>query len=161
MSEQYVPESVFRNPIQIGLVVKDLDKTLENLQNILGMGPFNIVKFPPEGVEDVKMMYKGEQSDFTAHFCFLDLGNIEIEVIQPLTGKTIWHDFLEEKGPGLHHIKFMLPTHKPTEEFMAEKGIVINQMGASVGKNLGKEWVYYDTWDTCGFYIETMNSIVE
>ena len=55
MSEQYVPESVFRNPIQIGLVVRDLDKTLENLQNILGMGPFNVVKFPPEGEENVKM----------------------------------------------------------------------------------------------------------
>ena len=151
----------FRNPIQIGMVVRDLETTLKNLEEILGIGPFRVLEFPPEGEENVKMMYRGKDAPFRAKFCFFDLGNIEIEVIQPLEGETIWDDFLEKKGPGLHHIKFLLPTHGPTREYMNEKGIEISQMGASVGKNAGKEWVYYDTEDLVGFAIETMNEIVE
>ncbi len=161
MSQMNVPASVFNNPIQIGIIVKDLEKTLENLQNILGIGPFRIVDFPPEGEEDVKMIYKGEPAKFTAKFCFYDLGNIELELIQPLTGKTVWQDFLDKKGPGLHHIKFNVPTHKPTREYLASKGIEVSQMGASVGKNAGKEWVFYDTEELVGFAVETMNEIVE
>ena len=72
-------------PIQIGLIVKDLEKTLENLQNIFGIGPFRIVDFPPKGHENIKMMYKGEDGNFTAKFCFFDFENIEFEIIQPLS----------------------------------------------------------------------------
>lgn len=151
----------FRNPIQIGLLVNDLDETLANLQKIFGIGPFRIVDFPPEGEEDVKMMYHGRDSKFRAKFCFFDLGNIELEIIQPLEGDTVWGDFLREKGPGLHHIKFSVPTHDETVEYLTGQGIEISQMGASVGKNLGKEWLYYNTHDLIGFDIEMMNEIVK
>lgn len=150
----------FRNPIQIGMVVRDLKTTLKNLEEILGIGPFQVVEFPPAGEKNVKMEYHGEHAPFRAKFCFFDLGNIEIEVIQPLEGETIWDEFLEKKGPGLHHIKFLLPTHGPTREHMKERGIGISQMGASVGKNSGKEWVYYDTEELIGFAVETMNEII-
>lgn len=153
--------SVFRNPIQIGLIVEDLEETLCNLQNLLGIGPFRVVEFPPEGQEDVMRKYKGEDSDFTAKFCFFDLGNIEIEVIQPLTGKSIWRDFLDKKGPGIHHIKFSVPEHDPIKKYMQEKNIDISQMGASVGKNAGKEWVFYNTDDQVGFAVEVMNEIIK
>ncbi len=157
---EFEPKDVFKNPIQIGMVVEDLEGALRNFEEILGIGPFTIVDFPPGG-EDVKMMYKGKPEPFTAKFCFFNLGNIEIEVIQPLTGKTIWRDFLDEKGPGLHHIKFSVPEHEPAKTYLEGKDLSISQMGASVGKNLGKEWVYYDTEDKVGFAIELMNEIVK
>ena len=157
MSEEV--KKLFSNPIQIGMIVDDLDKTLENLQNIFGMGSFKIVDFPQEGEEDVKMIYKGENAKFKAKFCFYNLGNIEFEIIQPLEGKTIWRDFLDKKGPGLHHIKFSVPKHDESREYLFENGIKISQMGASVGKNAGKEWVFYDTEELVGFAIETMNEI--
>ncbi len=154
-------KKAFRNPIQIGLIVDDLESTLENLQNLFGIGPFKIVDFPPEGEKDVKMMYKGEEAKFKAKFCFFNLGNIELEIIQPLEGKTIWRDFLDKKGPGLHHIKFNVPTHKESQSYLLDNGINISQMGSSVGKNAGKEWVFYDTEDLIGFAIETMNEVVD
>lgn len=154
-------EEVFRNPIQIGMVTDDLEKTLGYFQEILGIGPFTVVDFPPEGVEDVRMHYYGKQEPFTAKFCFFNLGNIEFEVIQPISGKTIWHDWLEKHGgPGLQHIKFLLPEHDPVREYMASKGIQISQSGSSVGKNFGKVWEYFDLDDKLGFSIETMNEII-
>ncbi|MHB1393338.1 MAG: VOC family protein [Clostridia bacterium] len=154
-------DNTFKNPIQIGLIAEDLDSTLENLQNILGIGPFRIVDYPPAEKKDLKRFYKGEPSDFTAKFCFFDLGNIEFEVIQPLTGKSIWRDFLDKKGPGLHHIKFNVDEHGSAREHFESKGIEVSQMGASVGKNEGKEWVFYNTYDAVGFAVEVMNTIIK
>ncbi|OGO83754.1 MAG: hypothetical protein A2Y21_02800 [Clostridiales bacterium GWC2_40_7] len=161
MSINENPASVFTMPIQIGMVVKDLDKTLENLQKIFGIGPFRVVDFPPSGNENVKRMYKGEDSDFTAKFCFFSLGNIELEIIQPISGRSIWQDHIDKKGPGLHHIKFSVPEHEPLRKHLESNGIGISQMGASVGKNAGKEWVFYDTEDKIGFAVELMNEIIK
>ena len=155
------PKETFRNPIQIGMLVNDLETTLERLEKIFGIGPFRIVDFPPEGYDDVPREYKGVPGDFAGRFCFFDWGNIEFEVIQPTHGTSAWSDWLDEHGPGLHHIKFSVPTHALSREYLAENGIDILQKGASVGKNAGKEWVFYDTEDLIGFTIETMNEIVK
>lgn len=87
MSIKENPGKTFSKPIQIGLIVSDLETTLDNLQKIFGIGPFRIVNYPPEGMENIERMYQGEPADFTAKFCFFDLGNIEFEIIQPLSGK--------------------------------------------------------------------------
>ena len=54
---------------------------------------------------------------------FAELGPIEIALIQPLTGKSIWTDFLPEHGPGLHHIRFNVPEMAPIVEPVAAHGI--------------------------------------
>lgn len=157
----FKPQETFRHPIQIGMLVDDLEPVLQRLEEIFGIGPFRIVDFPPEGHEDVAREYQGKPADFAGRFCFFDLGNIELEVIQPTRGKSAWRDWLDEHGPGLHHIKFSVPTHAPSRAYLAENGIDILQKGASVGKNAGKEWVFYDTEELIGFTIETMNEVVD
>ena len=67
---------------------------------------------------------------------------------------------MDKKGPGLHHIKFSVPEHDPIREYMKSKGVTISQSGASVGKNKGKVWEYYDLEEQLGFSIETMNEII-
>ena len=36
----------------------------------------------------------------------------------------------DEHGPGLHHLKFSVPTHEPSMSYLKDKGIEIEQMGA-------------------------------
>ncbi len=154
------PKRVFKNPIQIGILVDDLDSYLENLEEIVGMGSWRIAEFPPAGNEDVYREYHGEPSDFKAKFCFYHLGNIEIEVIQPLEGKNIWRDWIDKHGEGIHHIKFLVDDHEEPREYLKEKGVDVHQWGASVGINAGKSWVFYDSYDKLGFDLELMNRIV-
>ena len=161
MSLKENPGEVFTKPIQIGVLVRDLDKTLENLENIFGIGPFRIVDYPPEGEDNLVMEYNGEPADFTAKFCFFDLGNIELELIQPLSGKTVWSDYLDRHGDGIHHIKFDIPRHDELKEYMDENGVAMTQSGSAVGKNAGKTWAYYGTEDLIGFAIEVMNRLDE
>jgi mannose-6-phosphate isomerase len=154
------PKRTFINPIQIGILVDDLDEYLKNLEEITGMGSWRIASFPPESQPDVYREYHGEPADFKAKFCFYHLGNIEIELIQPLEGKNIWRDWIDKHGQGIHHIKFLVPEHEESRSFLKEKGIDLYQWGASVGINAGKEWLFYDTYDKLGFDLELMNKIV-
>lgn len=161
MSNDFDPKEAFKNPVQIGMIVKDLDRYVDPLKKILGMGPFTVVDFPPEGVKDVTMVYKGKPSSFKAKFCFVDLGNIELELIQPLEGETVWQDFLDESGDGLHHIKFSVPRIEPAIEYMKQQGIDVVQYGSAVGRNTGKTWLFFASREKLGFEVEIINEIVD
>lgn len=154
---------VFKNPVQIGIIVRDLEQALENFRNILGMDQWRIADFPPEGGEKVMREHHGEEEAFTAKFCFYDWGNIELEIIQPLTGKSVWFDYLEKtpNGIGLHHIKFMVDHHGPVNSYFKEKGIPVVTCGEGVGPNAGRIWTFYDTFEKLGFDVEVINQIKE
>ena len=86
---------------QIGMVVNDMDKTIQYFTKTLGLGPFVV---PEITYHDKK--YYGKPVDSTWKMGFCSLGAVELEIIEPCTGPTVYQDFLKEKGPGVHHIGF-------------------------------------------------------
>jgi methylmalonyl-CoA/ethylmalonyl-CoA epimerase len=88
---------------------------------------------------------------------FTELGPIELELIQPLTGESIWADFLEEHGGGLHHIRFNVSEIEPVLEYLAGHGIEVTQIGS--GLRPGTAWANFDTESKIGFTIEVMKAL--
>jgi hypothetical protein len=82
------------------------------------------------------------------------LGTVELELIQPLEGKTIWSDFLAERGPGLHHIRFNVPDEAALSAYLKTKGIGKTQEGAGIRE--GSYWANYDTEKLAGFIVEIL-----
>jgi catechol 2,3-dioxygenase-like lactoylglutathione lyase family enzyme len=152
------PRDIFKQVVQIGVVVKDLDRSIEFLSEVFGIGPFNRVDdWPPPARDDYELYYHGKPGDFTARMAFVDLGQVELELIQPLEGKSIWSDFLEERGQGIHHIRFNASDHEPVMEYLARQGIGVSQMGS--GLRPGTFWVNFDTEESVGFTIEIMKAL--
>ena len=85
LSGEAIRETAFRNMVQIGVVVKDLDRTIEFLTDVLGLGPFRYITYPPDR-DDMKTTYRGEPGAYSHRIAFTDLGPIEFEIAQPLTG---------------------------------------------------------------------------
>ena len=112
------PQEMFGSFVQIGVVVGDLDQSMAHLSEIFGIGPFRVTDWPPAGRE-MNRVYYGEPGDFTARMAFAELGPIELELIQPLTGRSIWADFLAQHGPGIHHIRFNVPEVGPVVDYLA------------------------------------------
>lgn len=130
---------------QIGIVVKDIDKTIEYYENVLGIGPFIM----PEIVYKEKHYY-GKPADFDFKMAFGSLGPVEMEIIQPIKGPTIYHDFLEKKGEGLHHLGFDVKDIETKLELCKEMGIRIIQGG----KGATSQFEYLDTEAISGVIFE-------
>lgn len=144
-----------------GMVVQDLDKSLEKLKDIIDFNDYAIRDFPPEDCDtEVQLFYMGKKADFKAKFCFIKTGPVEIEIIQPVSGESVWADFLKENGDGIHHIKFEVDSINDTLKYYKEKGIRCLQYGTGVGPNLGKTWAYFDTVNELGYIIEVLNKQV-
>lgn len=143
----------FRTAIQVGVVVRDIEQSMAALTAVFGIGPFRVVDLPaPERRE--QQFIDGQPAHFRTRQAFADLGAVELELIQTLEGRTIWSDFLAERGPGIHHIRFNVPDHAALSAYLKDKGIGKTQEGAGIRD--GTYWVNYDTEKLIGFIIEIM-----
>lgn len=149
----------FNSFMHIGVVVNSIEAALEKMKAIAVFDDYNIVDFPPKQLnrEEVQLFYHGEKKWYTARFCFIPMGNTEIELIEPLEGESVWKDFLREKGEGIHHLKYEVESLNEAMDFFKSKGIACTQYGSAVGKNLGKTWAYFDTTKELGYVIEILN----
>ncbi len=144
----------FESVVQIGAIVADIEKSIEALTTVFGIGPFRIIDWPPAGREDMERRYYGEPSDFTARMAFAEVGPVELELIQPVSGRSIWADFLAATGGGIHHIRFNVDNMAEVTGHMADLGIRVAQSAHGIRK--GTEWANLDTIKQVGFTIEVM-----
>lgn len=94
-------ESGFGKILHLGIVVEDLERAVAIYENELGIAPWEIEDPRPffadkpvndgYGLNIRTAMYRGD--------------GYEIELVMPV-GPGIYEDWLKERGPGLHHIKF-------------------------------------------------------
>ena len=85
---------------QIGIVVRDLRSMVATFEQLFGINKFRVMEWPVEGV-DPQATYHGEPGDYRMLLAFATIGKTQIEIIQPLEGKNIYSDFLEEHGEGI------------------------------------------------------------
>lgn len=148
------PKEMFSNFVQIGVVVADLEKAIQHLTEVFGIGPFRVIDWPPEGRTDIQKYYHGQAGNFTARMAFTELGPVELELIQPLEGQSIWADFLRDRGGGIHHLRFNVDEIEPVQEYLAAHGIVSAQHGSGIRP--GTTWMNFASEEKVGFVIEIM-----
>ena len=132
----------------IGVVVKDLDKAIEHLTS-LGIGPFESPEPPSSGTE---MQVLGKPIDSKLRGSMTEVGQLKIELLQPVDGESHFSEFLRKRGEGVHHIGFVVDD---IEERIAEfdsKGVNI----LTGGKWPGGGFVHLETDEVGGIIIELM-----
>jgi hypothetical protein len=147
----------FRNSaVQVGVVVRDVDATVRALTELFGIGPFRIVHCPTPERRNQQYL-RGAPVRFRTRQAFADLGGFELELIQPIEGTTIWSEFLEKHGPGIHHIRFNTPELEEVVETLEDRGIGKTQEGAGIRE--GTYWANLDTEALLGFIVEIMKPL--
>ena len=101
MKKKIAKESPFSKLIQVGVVVKNLDKAIERLSS-LGIGPFTPMLLPP----DAEQWFRGKPLDAKFKISGARLGEVVLELIQPVEGKSPHQEFLDNQGEGIQHIAF-------------------------------------------------------
>lgn len=140
---------------QVALVVRDVDRAMEHWWRLLGVGPWDIRDFTNETVRDFHV--EGRRIEESFHFvCAVTwVGDVELELIQPIAGPNIYWRHLEQHGEGLHHIKDVMSDEECdrfVERFRSE-GIEVAQTGWIDGD----VHYYFDTTATLGLVYEIGN----
>lgn len=92
-------EQKFGRVLHLGIVVEDLKKAVKVYEQEMGVGPWQITEHQPFFAD--KLVNDGVGMDFA---CGLFKGDgYEIELIQPV-GPSVFREFLETHGPGVHHV---------------------------------------------------------
>lgn len=90
------------SPVQIAWVTADLDATEKALTGMLGVRKW--VRLPEVHFASDSCRYRGQPADFVANISLSYLGDMQVELLEPVRGPNIYSDFLRDSGPGLHHV---------------------------------------------------------
>ncbi len=130
-----IKNSPFAKAGQVGVIVKDMDRVVSYYAS-LGLGPFG---------QPRQMMtyheYQGKPIEAKVKFLLTNMGEVDLELIQPLGGPSIWQDFLDKRGEGLHHLGFFVDNIDRGEENLISQGLNIIQKGRSDKGG----YAYFDT----------------
>ena len=89
-----------------------------------------------------------------AKLAFFELGNIQLELIEPYGGPSVWQDFLDETGGGIHHIAYHVDDMETAIEKCKAFGMELVQYG-KYGDASGA-YAYFDASAQLGCCIELL-----
>lgn len=138
---------------QIGWVVPDIHAALTFLSNALG-----IAGFPePEHVraQDLNMSYYGKVVAGEWLTAQTYNGGTFIELVQPLSGQSMFHDYLAQyPAGGTQHLAFRLPVsdfERITDELREQGYTVVSEVDHPIAR-----MAFFDTYKTLGVVTEIM-----
>ena len=138
---------------QIAWVVKDIQTTLRFFQDVMGINNFS--KVDTIRVKEFGATYYGRPSNAESLVSLAYSDGIFIELIQPVSGNSIFQDFID-KNPsgGIQHIAYSIPVDKLNKiisEFSDKGFSVISSFDHPIAKI-----VFFDTRKEIGIMTEIM-----
>ena len=104
------PSALATPPIkQCAVVVRDLDVAVRHWTEQLGIGPWTGYRLAAPKLQE--MRYHGEEVEFSLRHALAWQGELQFELVQPLSGPSIFVDHLDAHGEGLHHVGRYVPDH--------------------------------------------------
>ena len=144
---------------QLALVVPDVDASIEAYWSLLGIGPWKL--YTVGGPHLTNVTYRGEPAHFKIRYGLALSGDLTMEIIQPLEGPSIWHEYLETRGPSLHHFNFYVDDFDAAAAEIADQGWVAVQTGDGFGRTRDGRFAYYEHGDDIGCLVELVTAPTE
>jgi methylmalonyl-CoA/ethylmalonyl-CoA epimerase len=146
-----------QNIAQVGIVVRDLDLALRGYADRLGVGPWRVSTYAAPRLTGTRV--RGVPVDYSMRIALAWTGTMNWELIQPLEGPSIYREFLEAHGEGLHHI-LVDCGDRSLEQMIAEFG-ARGWKPLMEGCFMGNSFVYFDTEDELSTLVEIRHAAVD
>ena len=133
----------FSNIHHISVVVKNMEKAVE-FYTAIGIGPF--VDYPPMR-EYVELKVPDTEGFYNLKIKVAQCGPIQLQLIQPGEGESLYKDFLNEKGEGVYHIGFVVDDINQADPEIEKLGLDVISSGR---REDGSGFSYLDTAQEAG-----------
>ncbi len=124
-------------------VVNDVEKTARSLADKLAIGPWGIWTIAPE----VSQVH-GRDVPISFKLAIAPIGDSNYELIEPLSGESVYKEHLRTKGEGFHHTCIAyesMEAMRAAKDELVEQGRTIVQSG---GMGDAVEFYYFDIEET-------------
>lgn len=138
--------------VQLGILCADIEKTAKAWGDFFGM-EYTIKESSPQAIGHAR--YEGEPTDAICRQAFFEMGNIQIELIEPDMHPSVWRQDLDEKGEGLHHIAFRVKDTDGQLRKMEDMGMRTRQTGGWPGGR----YAYVDAMGQLAVLLETLEDL--
>jgi methylmalonyl-CoA/ethylmalonyl-CoA epimerase len=128
----------------IGVVVKDLKKSLRPYQELLGL--------------DLKEIEEIEVQGSMNRVAFLPVGEVNIELVETSATSGLAADFQREKGEGIHHIAFKVDDLETLFRELKDRGVKFLWDKIIPGSR-GSRVAFFKAEEFNGVYIELVQKI--
>ncbi|MCK6627964.1 MAG: VOC family protein [Anaerolineae bacterium] len=137
---------------QVAIVVKDIEAKARAWAEVLGLPVPEIII--TDTYEHAQTEYEGRPSEARAKLAFFHLGQIDLELVEPIGEPSTWKDQLDEHGDSLHHIAFEIKGMPEKTAYLDAKGIPLVQRG----EYTGGRYAYFDGNAQLGATIELLEN---
>jgi methylmalonyl-CoA/ethylmalonyl-CoA epimerase len=138
---------------QVGLIVRDIERSSAAYADLFG------VEVPEWSLTDVYELahteYRGQPTAARAKLAFFNLGQVSLELIEPVGAPSTWREHLETHGEGVHHIAFHIQGMDEQLTLLAEKGMPAVQRGDYTGGR----YAYVDAVPQLGVVLELLENL--
>jgi catechol 2,3-dioxygenase-like lactoylglutathione lyase family enzyme len=131
-----------RGPSQVGILVDDLESALSRYDSLWGGGPWRCFRYAADTIPVVT--YRGEPGRYSIWLA-INQTTPQIELIHPVTGPSIYDEWIDRRGPGLHHLGFWVDSLDEAVSAMEAAGYPLLQSGSGYGLDGDGGYAYFDT----------------
>lgn len=137
---------------QVAIVTSDIEAKARAWAELLGVLVPEIRETAPES--ETQIRYRGQPTPARAKLAFFRLGQVSLELIEPIDRPSTWGDQLDQHGDSLHHIAFRI-------QGMAEKLALLDSLGIPLvqrGEYKGGRYAYVDGVEKLGATLELLEN---
>lgn len=136
-------KSSFSKLHHLAVVVRNMKEAIRFYTSI-GIGPFE--DYPP--LKEYTQIDVPDEVGFrNLKIKFVQIGPVQIQLIQPGEGKSLYKDFLEKKGEGVYHLGFVVDDVDDSEAELRKLGLKVLSSGR---REDGSGFSYLDTAGRAG-----------
>ena len=141
-------EPLFKDVLQVGVVVRDLEASMRTYSEEYGIGPWEVIDVNPETAD--KLIQDELPAEHSFRVALAMIGSVQWELIEPLDDSTDYYDFLRKHGEGLHHVAMAVDDYGTAVNALRAKGhrLILG------GERRGATWGYLSTKEKLGFTVE-------
>ncbi len=136
---------------QIGIVVTDIEEAMRRWGRVLACGPWSVYTYGRAILRNPT--FRGDEGRFEMRLALAG-SRPQIELIQPLQGPSLYHEWLDAHGEGLHHVGMRVPNLQDGIRDMAGRGYGVLQSGSGYGLDGDGGFAYLDTAEDLGVILE-------
>ena len=140
---------------QVGFFTRDIFQAMVHWDKVLGVDNWTLYAHSQERLQNIARREGLCGEEFKFYAACAMLGDMQIELIQPLYGLPFYEDYLSGHGEGAHHMKLVVPKGRYDEvlDDLAKQGMPV-LFGAEF---FGSKFYFVDSIQKLGILLEIGN----